>query len=1240
MPLKKDVLLEELSQLRDQLEAASQRPPGSLCSDQVLKDIASLNPLNVTDFEALQGVDETFIEHHARHFLAVVKKHRQRQFKEVKVSKMSHSVLLKYKDRLTNISRHNRNLFTGKLTQRLGVDLVQPFIVDRLESFVFSPKVKTLRLTTLKQAPQQQALFHQHLTLLYRSLNRDYKEKGTYDLYLTYPFVEGRLLGEGFEIKAPLLYYPVTLERKGYDFYLHFNEEKDIVYNRDLILANHKFSQFKDIQTPPPLNDLTLEAFEKTVLPYYAEHHLTFEGSLKTSFMTFKPSLKADFKRYQKGQLELKPYVVLGQFRLHSSALQEDLSEITKKKTYNDLLKTLIETPYETYDYTTLTPFKLTQTATVKEDQLAYINPLNYAQEKVMNLLDHKDNLVIWGPPGTGKSQTITSLVAKHILKGDTVMVVSEKKVALDVIYSRLGSASRYAMLLDDAQNKQRFYQQLRAMIDPIPPSRSVPNDLPAIETAIKKTYAELDRMHDRFYHASPDTVKMYMLYDRYLTEKQLDEQFMPAQALAWFSALEQPLMVRTVQTLEARFLGLRLMPSLLLYLRRLHQYPWLKHLKDTLTRSDKRTRQQLLERLEAYLVASPKKTGLKALFSSQKPFSYTEEEALTLFAKAKWMSRFVKALRAEPLLLQDAQRMLKSMTRLNAFMASLDKIEQRYVEQLVRDDWFTVENLNRQQKVLFDTFYTGYIERFEALNADAVTSLERFHQLMSKLDQLHHQKQQWSLESFEMILYRNALDFSNTKRIIEIKRHLDAQHKKSVAHFLRQFHLEIHNHLKIWLLTPEVISEIMPLDYGMFDLVIFDEASQMYVEKAIPSIYRARKVVIAGDNKQLRPSSLGQGRIDYDAELDDDESWTMDAQSLLDLARFKYPETILNYHYRALYEELIQFSNHAFYEGKLHVSPNHDIPHKPPIEYHVVKEGLWHQRRNLIEAQKVVALLKTILRTRTHNESIGIITFNVHQRDLIEDLLDEEILKAGRYSGKIQAELQRMDEGEDKSLFIKNIENVQGDERDIIIFSTAYAKNKEGKFSRQFGWLNTEGGQNRLNVAVSRAKKKIHIVTSFYPAELHVEDLSSEGPKLFKLFMQYAYAIAHRKPHDAQNILAKLSPLDHQSEAITASLQEDVCKRLEKEGYEIHQDIGIGGYTIDIAVFDPTLQRYLLGILCDSKGDSDVRDEYYHQARFLKARGWRLTRIFAPHWFKDSAHEMRRLRKLLKDAAEEGEHA
>lgn len=249
-------------------------------------------------------------------------------------------------------------------------------------------------------------------------------------------------------------------------------------------------------------------------------------------------------------------------------------------------------------------------------------------------------------------------------------------------------------------------------------------------------------------------------------------------------------------------------------------------------------------------------------------------------------------------------------------------------------------------------------------------------------------------------------------------------------------------------MMTPEVVSSLIPLEHGLFDLVIFDEASQMYVEKGIPSIYRAKKVVIAGDPKQLRPSALGFGRIDNEDELFEEEilqDVSLDAKSLLDLARYKYKETLLNYHYESNYEELISFSNYAFYDGKLIVSPNQKESPKPPIEYVHVEEGIFHNRQNVEEAKEVVKIIKKIFRTRKNNETIGVITFNSAQRDLIENHIDKEIFKKGTYQRQFEEELMRTEDNEDKSLFVKNIENVQGDERDIIIFSMGYAKDKTG---------------------------------------------------------------------------------------------------------------------------------------------------------------------------------------------------
>ncbi|MFU8785994.1 MAG: AAA domain-containing protein, partial [Candidatus Izemoplasmataceae bacterium] len=538
-----------------------------------------------------------------------------------------------------------------------------------------------------------------------------------------------------------------------------------------------------------------------------------------------------------------------------------------------------------------------------------------------------------------------------------------------------------------------------------------------------------------------------------------------------------------------------------------------------------------------------------------------------------------------------------------------------------------------------FDAIYTGYLEKFEAMNKDRIKDIHYYKENMQKLSDLIEEKKQLCNETFAMNLYKHALNFSNAKRIMDIKRRLDSARKWSVGKFVHTYQLELFSNVKVWMMTPEVVSEIIPLNFAMFDLVIFDEASQMFVEKGIPTIYRAKKVVIAGDTKQLRPSSLGQGRLEYDEDLLEDDTEvdiSLDAQSLLDLARYKYKETILNYHYRSKYEELIGFSNYAFYDGKLIVSPNLDKPKKPPIEYVVTPDGLWDNRQNKQEAAKVVEIIKKILRTRKENETIGVITFNVNQRNLIEDLLDEEIFSNKSLTKKIQTELNRFEDGEDRSLFIKNIENVQGDERDIIIFSTAYAKNKDGRFLRQFGWLNNEGGQNRLNVAISRAKKKIYLVTSFYPAEFHVEDLKSSGPKLLKKYMQYCYYVSNKDSDGARRILEQLTDQESMRDKDKLNLlQEEVLKRLERDNMVVETNIGIGGYNIDFGIYDDVNSVYKLGIICDvnSSGNQvDIRDAFYHQEKYLKSRGWTLYRIFGPNWYKDANYEMREIRKVLKE--------
>lgn len=306
----------------------------------------------------------------------------------------------------------------------------------------------------------------------------------------------------------------------------------------------------------------------------------------------------------------------------------------------------------------------------------------------------------------------------------------------------------------------------------------------------------------------------------------------------------------------------------------------------------------------------------------------------------------------------------------------------------------------------------------------------------------------------------------------------------------------EIFRLLPCWLASPESVSAMFPLK-EMFDLVIFDEASQCFAERGIPAIYRGRQVMVAGDDKQLRPSDLYQVRWQDEAEDQPD----LEIDSLLKIAERYLLQVQLNGHYRSKSPDLIDFSNHHFYGGHLRLLPDANILNQREPVIEVIRvAGTWENNTNLAEAGTVSTLISEIL-ARHPEKEIGVITFNAMQQALIQDVAEESL------KGKnIPA-----------TLFIKNIENVQGDEKDIIIFSVGYAPDRKGRVSVQFGSLNAPGGENRLNVAITRAREKIYMVTSIAPEDLHVEETKNAGPKLLKQYLQFALEVSEkrRKPFE-----------------------------------------------------------------------------------------------------------------------------
>jgi len=447
------------------------------------------------------------------------------------------------------------------------------------------------------------------------------------------------------------------------------------------------------------------------------------------------------------------------------------------------------------------------------------------------------------------------------------------------------------------------------------------------------------------------------------------------------------------------------------------------------------------------------------------------------------------------------------------------------------------------------------------------------------------------------------------------------------------------------WLASPESVSKVFPLEKDLFDLVIVDEASQLAVERAIPFLYRARHAVIAGDEKQLPPFDLFQVREDEPEEEDEAIS---DEKSLLDLAGTRYNTINLSWHYRSEYQDLINFSNHAFYEGLLNVAPNSvNDPQHPPIRW-IRCNGMWENQTNHVEAGRVVDEIRNVWAGKPDDgayPSIGVITFNERQQDLIKDVIDKRLESDPEF-----LELHTSaHEGakKDDSLFVKNIENVQGDERDVIIFSVGYARDADGMFVNCFGTLSMKGGENRLNVAVTRARKEMAVVSSIEPADIKPTS-RHDGPKRLRQFLEYARMTDSLNEEGQKAVLSELNPdMERTRESkrveFDSEFEIQVYKRLQARGHRVETQVGFSGYKIDLAIVHPhDGNRYLLGIECDGAtfhAAKSVKERDVMRQRFLEGKGWIIERIWSRNWWKNPEREIdridARISELVKQTAQ-----
>jgi len=465
----------------------------------------------------------------------------------------------------------------------------------------------------------------------------------------------------------------------------------------------------------------------------------------------------------------------------------------------------------------------------------------------------------------------------------------------------------------------------------------------------------------------------------------------------------------------------------------------------------------------------------------------------------------------------------------------------------------------------------------------------------------------------------------------------------KPVRKLLQQYEHILFDIAPCWLASPATVSNIFPLEQNMFDLVIVDEASQLAAERSLPFLYRGARLVIAGDENQLKPNAM----FKIKEEENEDEDAVMDIESLLLLAKRRHRTHMLEYHYRSESQELIDFSNNAFYHGSLKISPNSRITTtEPPIQWVDCPEGIWEDRSNIAEASKVIDALYGILQDCKNKKipTIGIITFNVPQRDLILDEIEIRCKKDPVFEDLYRDQTNPISGKKDDEIFIRNIENVQGDERDITIFSIGYAKDSKGILKYNFGNLGHEGGENRLNVAITRASKKIIVVCSIDPRDMKVEGTKNRGPKLLKKFLEYANAVSNKDSEKIKQILKSLdsgmNKKQQQTKQFDSEFEVLVHNELEKIGYTVNTQVGESGYRIDLGIVDPRdSSKYILGVECDGAmfhTGKSVRERDVMRQKFLERRGWNIDRIWSRNWWRNPDREIQKIKERVDSLVRE----
>ena len=422
-----------------------------------------------------------------------------------------------------------------------------------------------------------------------------------------------------------------------------------------------------------------------------------------------------------------------------------------------------------------------------------------------------------------------------------------------------------------------------------------------------------------------------------------------------------------------------------------------------------------------------------------------------------------------------------------------------------------------------------------------------------------------------------------------------------------------------VFMMSPMSIANFLPPGKLAFDVVVFDEASQVKAVDAFGAILRGKQVVVVGDTRQMPPSDL----FSRDIAPDDENDATADIESILSLFKAAgSQERYLRWHYRSRHESLIAVSNVEFYDSKLVVFPSAGQHlHAKGVSFDYLPHALYDRGRTRTNKEEAKAVAQAVMKhaLETPQLSLGVAAFSVPQRDLIS--VEVELLRRKTP----QAEVFFTAQGSEP-FFVKNLENIQGDERDVIFISIGYGRNESGRIAREFGPLNKDGGHRRLNVLITRAKLAMRVFSNFRGDELDIDATAKHGVRALKNFLKYAET-------------GELEVAKETGKAPDSPFEDQVIRALRNLDYQIEPQVGTAGYFIDLAVKDPEFPgRYVLAVECDGAAyhsSRSARDRDRLRQGVLEGLGWNFHRIWSTDWFRNPEQEISRTVAAIEAARE-----